>query len=240
MPATSPARPATLPALALDGIRALALDYDGTIAEHGRVAPATAAALRRLSNAGIRLILVSGRRLKNIRAVCDILKLFDAVILENGAVSWCPRCDLEILLAKPVSTSFLAVIERELAGEPVFVGKVMIAMPASNAPRLKDLIASSGSDLTVVGCGERVIVLPKGVSKKSGLTHALSQLSMAREDVAAIGDEENDLDLLHGCGLKLAVGNAAPELKAAADMVLPGDGGAGICWLADRLLERET
>jgi hydroxymethylpyrimidine pyrophosphatase-like HAD family hydrolase len=237
MSATAPTRPAFQSVVGFGRIRALALDYDGTIADCGRVAPATAASLRRLSEAGIRLILVSGRRLENIRAVCDVLELFDAVILENGAVSWCPRRDLETLLAKPVSDDFLALITRELPGEPVFVGKVMIAMPSGNAPRLKELISMSGYDLAVIGCGERMIVLPAGVSKQSGLDHALMQLGLHREDIAAVGDEENDLDLFRGAGLTFAVGNAAPDLKAAADMVLPGHGGEAICWLADRLLE---
>lgn len=240
MSATALPRPALQSVVDFGRIRALALDYDGTIADGGRVAPATAASLRRLGAAGFRLIMVSGRRLENIRAVCDVLDLFDAVILENGAVSWCPRHDIETLLATPVSADFLALIERELPGEPVFVGKVMIAMPAGNAPRLKELISLSGYDLTVIGCGARVIVLPKDVSKQSGLSHALTQLGLQREEVAAIGDEENDLDLFRGAGLKLAVGNAAPDLKAAADMVLPGDGGEAICWLADRLLESKV
>ena len=237
MSATALPRPALQSVVDFGRIRALALDYDGTIADGGSVVPATAASLRRLGEAGIRLILVSGRRLENIRAVCDVLELFDAVILENGAVSWCPRRDIETLLATPVSDDFLDLIERELPGEPVFVGKVMIAMPAGNAPRLKELISMSGCDLAVIRCGERVIVLPRGVSKQSGLRHALTQLGLHRDDVAAVGDEENDLDLFRGAGLTVAVGNAAPDLKAAADMALPGYGGEGICWLAERLLE---
>lgn len=240
MSATVPPRPAHQSVVDFGRIRTLALDYDGTIADGGRVAPATAASLRRLGEAGFRLILVSGRRIENIRVVCDVLDLFDAVILENGAVSWCPRRDIETLLATPVSADFLALIKRELPGEPVFVGKVMIAMPAGNAPHLQELISRSGHDLTVIGCGARVIVLPKGVSKQSGLSHALTQLGLQREEVAAIGDEENDLDLFRGAGLKLAVGNAAPDLKAAADLTLPGHGGEGICWLADRLLESKV
>lgn len=42
---------------------ALAADYDGTLATHGRVDEATLAALKRLRESGRKLLLVSGRHL---------------------------------------------------------------------------------------------------------------------------------------------------------------------------------
>ena len=45
---------------------ALACDYDGTIAHHGRVDDETIAALSRLRETGRRLILVTGRELKDV------------------------------------------------------------------------------------------------------------------------------------------------------------------------------
>src|SRR5688572_30008690 len=47
-------------------IRALATDYDGTLAHHGTATPETMAALQRLKAAGFRLILVTGRELHDL------------------------------------------------------------------------------------------------------------------------------------------------------------------------------
>jgi hydroxymethylpyrimidine pyrophosphatase-like HAD family hydrolase len=54
-----------------------------------------------------------------------------------------------------------------------------------------------------------------------------------------MGDSENDLPMLKEAGLALAVGNAAPELKAVADYTskaLYGDGAAeAFAWLRSQL-----
>ncbi|PKR91184.1 haloacid dehalogenase [Pleomorphomonas diazotrophica] len=216
--------------------KAIAVDYDGTIAEQGRVSAVTEATLRALRDAGFRLILVSGRRLENIRRACDVLDLFEAVILENGAVSFRPRTGTEDMLAPTVDERFLADLKRELPGGSLFVGRSMVAADAGHAGRIEMVIARGGYDLHITACGERVLVLPVGIDKGSGLSHALAALGLHHCDVAAVGDEANDIALLEGCGLKAAVGNAAPELKAAADIVLPGNASEGFRNLADRLL----
>jgi hydroxymethylpyrimidine pyrophosphatase-like HAD family hydrolase len=220
----------------LSGLRALAIDYDDTIAERGRVSAETEAALRSLRRAGFRLILVSGRRLENIRQVCSILDLFDAVILENGAISFCPATGTEQLIAPPVDERFLADLARELHGEPLFVGRAMVATATENAGCVEVTIALGGYDLDVVNCGRRIMVLPAGINKGSGLSHALAGLGLSRNEVVAVGDEENDIELFRGCGLTAAVGNAAPKLKAAADLVLPEACGQSVRCLVDMLL----
>ena len=64
---------------------ALATDYDGTLAEDGRVSAATIAALDRLKASGRRLILVTGRELPDLKAVFPELDRFDMAVAENGS-----------------------------------------------------------------------------------------------------------------------------------------------------------
>ena len=59
---------------------ALASDYDGTLAEDGRVDPATLDALERLKAFGKQRILVTGRELPSLRQDFDELDLFDVVV----------------------------------------------------------------------------------------------------------------------------------------------------------------
>jgi len=72
-----------------------------------------------------------------------------------------------------------------------------------------------------------VQVVTEGVSKKSGIEIVLGDECYAdirAEDMVAIGDGKPDVDMFHAMppgALKLAMGNAHPELKAEADIVLP-------------------
>ena len=71
---------------ALGYFRAVAVDYDGTLADGG-VAPDTVAALAEVRARGIRVILVTGRIVNELRAVfADVEDHVDALVAENGAV----------------------------------------------------------------------------------------------------------------------------------------------------------
>ena len=66
--------------------RAVALDFDGTLAD-GPVAPATLAALTEARARGIRVILVTGRIMSELRAVFpEVDEHVDAVVAENGGL----------------------------------------------------------------------------------------------------------------------------------------------------------
>ena len=73
--------------------RALACDYDGTLATDDQIGPAALEALGRAREAGLRLILVTGRTFFELTRVCERLELFDAVVAVNGGVLYEPRTD---------------------------------------------------------------------------------------------------------------------------------------------------
>lgn len=62
---------------------------------------------------------------------------------------------------------------------------------------------------------------PKGVHKARGLEALIAHLGLAREEVMACGDEENDLTMIEWAGLGVAVANASSLIKERADVVLP-------------------
>src|SRR5437879_1466823 len=105
---------------------ALACDYDGTIAHHGRVDDETIAALLQLRDTGRRLILVSGRELRDLLGVCPQFELFDRIVAENGAVVYHPATREEKLLGEPPPESFVRAL-RERGVSPVSVGRVIVA-----------------------------------------------------------------------------------------------------------------
>ncbi|MFN2541533.1 MAG: HAD family hydrolase, partial [Chthoniobacterales bacterium] len=59
--------------------RALACDYDGTLAHDGVLTAETAAALDRFRHSGRKLIMVTGRELPDLKRVCRVLNKFEFV-----------------------------------------------------------------------------------------------------------------------------------------------------------------
>jgi hydroxymethylpyrimidine pyrophosphatase-like HAD family hydrolase len=60
---------------------------------------------------------------------------------------------------------------------------------------------------------------PQGVSKASGLEMVCARLDVAAADVLAVGDGFNDVEMLEWAGRGVAMGQAPPEVQAAADDV---------------------
>lgn len=217
-------------------IRALASDYDGTLAHHGAVSAATLGALRRLKASGRTLIMVTGRELPDLERVFPEVPLFDAVVAENGALLWRPgRGEAEALAPAPPAAFVAALQARGV--EPLAVGRSIVATADENARIVADVLRVLGLDWRLILNKDSVMCLPPGVDKASGLAAALRTLDLAAEDVLGTGDAENDIAFLAACGVAAAVANALPEVKAAAHIEAPHAAGAGVAWLIERLLD---
>ena len=64
-----------------------------------------------------------------------------------------------------------------------------------------------------------VDVLPAGGGKTEGLAHVMQALGLPREASIAFGDGENDVEMLRYAGIGVAMGNACPQAKEAADYI---------------------
>lgn len=60
----------------------------------------------------------------------------------------------------------------------------------------------------------------RGVDKGAGLVRLGGELGISPEQIIAVGDAENDLPMLRAAGLGVAMGNAAEQIKTAADRVV--------------------
>lgn len=61
--------------------------------------------------------------------------------------------------------------------------------------------------------------MPKGITKAYGLSLLAKDLGIKQEEIMTIGDEENDLPMIEYAGLGVAMENAVPEVKAAAQVI---------------------
>lgn len=66
-------------------------------------------------------------------------------------------------------------------------------------------------------------IMVKNTSKWSGLQELMALLQLSPEQVVAAGDYTNDLPMICGAGIGVAVANALPEVKAAANYVTKND-----------------
>jgi len=214
---------------------ALCTDYDGTLATDGRVLPDTVRALERLLASGRRLVLVTGRELDDLKRVCHRLDLFEYVVAENGALLYDPATDEETPLAARPPDSFVATL-RERGVGPISVGRVIVATWEPHETTVLATIRDLGLELQVIFNKGAVMILPAGVTKASGLASALQKMEISPHNTVGVGDAENDHALLASCECSVAVANALPTLKSAADIVTTADHGAGVVELIDEML----
>lgn len=62
-------------------------------------------------------------------------------------------------------------------------------------------------------------VVLKGINKGVGLQELMEYLHITKEEVACIGDNFNDLEMMEVAGYRIAMGNAIEEIKKAADFI---------------------
>jgi hydroxymethylpyrimidine pyrophosphatase-like HAD family hydrolase len=214
---------------------ALACDYDGTLASHGRVDDETLAALERVRASGRKLLLVSGRQLEDLRTVFERLDLFDRAVLENGALIHDPETGAVRSLAAPPSTE---LVERLTSAgvQPLSVGHAVVATWEPNETVVLETIRDLGLELQVSFNKGAVMVLPSGINKAVGLAVALEELGLSPHNTVGVGDAENDHAFIDSCELAVAVSNALPRLREHADWVTAGDHGAGVRELVEELV----
>lgn len=62
-------------------------------------------------------------------------------------------------------------------------------------------------------------IIPAAGGKQNGIRETIRASGISREEIMVIGDGENDLDMMEFAGISVAMGNAVPSVKAAADYV---------------------
>lgn len=205
----------------------LACDYDGTIAERGRVAGATRTALARVRDSGRKVLLVTGRMLPDLRTVCpDLDEMFDAVVAENGALLYFPGRREVKALGAPPEEALVTALRRQ--GVPFDIGSSIIATHAVHAEVALTAIRETGVERTLVFNKGDVMLLPGGVTKATGLAVALDAMELSPHNMAGVGDAENDHAFLGICECAVAVADAVPALRERADHVTRAPSGRGV------------
>lgn len=74
----------------------------------------------------------------------------------------------------------------------------------------------------------------KGSTKASGIEVLRKYLGIEKEQIIAIGDEMNDLDMIEYAGLGVAMGNARAEVKSKADFITKSNEEDGVAYVLEK------
>lgn len=275
--------------------RLLALDIDGTLVNsRDELTPRVREALQRAAEAGIRLVLATGRRYSRALPLVEPLGIEAPLVTASGALIKNPLDHRTLFVAefgRPRLCRTLAVLDQagyhavvyadtfdegfdyycmtldvqspELIDfyqlnekcerlwptlmhdppEGIFAGFAM-------GPRDEMLRLAAELDRQLPGelyvhvlrspryKGFMCEICPGGVSKWSGIRHLAEQWGIADEEICAVGDDVNDIPMIQAAGLGIAMGNALPEVKAAADRIAPTNDEDGLVQVVEWILAK--
>ncbi|MDH3684588.1 MAG: HAD-IIB family hydrolase [Myxococcales bacterium] len=166
-----------------------------------------------------------------------------ADFLIDGALSWRPE-----MRAYHANNTAFAEWCADLASEPRDDALVLGSFGPEDDMRAlaRDLETAFPGQLRVtampgyVNEGFYCEILPVSTCKWEGLLALGRSRDLTGAAICAAGDQRNDLTMLHGAGVGVAMGNALPEVKEAADWVTGRHDEDGIVDLVERILAAQA
>lgn len=110
------------------------------------------------------------------------------------------------------------------------ITKLMLLGPV---PMMDDLSAAVRGEFrqntaVVRADPELIQIMGSSVSKAGALHYVAREYGVSSDRVMAIGDAMNDVEMVRGAGVGVAVGNAHPEVKRVARWVAPSNNAHGV------------
>jgi hydroxymethylpyrimidine pyrophosphatase-like HAD family hydrolase len=120
--------------------------------------------------------------------------------------------------------------------EPVV--KVMLGGAPADVDRAEEAVLAGLQGSTAARSMRQFIeATPADASKERALQAVLKRLGVAPTEVIAAGDADNDLGMLRMAGLAIAPGDAMPNARAAADVVVGPHDRDGVAEFLDGVLD---
>ncbi len=229
------------------GIRAVATDVDGTLTlRRGdlRISYSAIRGIRALEASGVKVILVSGNSLPVTAGLAVYIGSSGPVVAENGCVVMyrgevyhaCEGRPSELLVRQLVNMGLRpswqnAYRHHDIAFYvPRGLSREDVSRLLEEASRL-----ASRENMKVLWSGYAVHINP-GRGKSQGLMKALELIGVTPDEAAAIGDGENDLDMLSAVKVSGCPGDASEAVKKVVKFVASRRGGSGFLEFANWLL----
>jgi Cof subfamily protein (haloacid dehalogenase superfamily) len=178
------------------------------------------------------------------KTTCQILLIHEKYSLGN-------RVNLpENLLGKSVmylndqniyAQNYVDDISEELIDQPMAPTKMDIIFPEKNARNdMLKLIKEMFPEVDVLlHPGHKLTIVPKGVSKWSGVLYLADHLEVKRTEIVSIGDGLDDMEMIAGSGLGVAMGNADEEVRKVAKWVTRSNDQDGVAYMLREFFRKQ-
>lgn len=217
--------------IATRGRRALVFDFDGTLTMGGKpLKKELVDALLERKNSGMKILLATGRCVKDIMELAGD-GVFDGLVAENGAVLVSAEGKRSV-----APQEWTGVRAKLLPHFEPGCEEVIISAPVETLDTARRFVPPDVAHIELNK--DRLMIMPRGVDKGTGLMVMLATLHVSGEETTCIGDGENDLPMFEASGLKVALANSVDSLKQRADLVTEGSDGEGTVEALDRLFPR--
>jgi Cof subfamily protein (haloacid dehalogenase superfamily) len=121
--------------------------------------------------------------------------------------------------------------------ETMAINKIVVCDPIDDGSARKALQELCGERAHVTQAVKHFVeILPAEASKGAGLRWLLAQMDVAPEQALAIGDGENDIEMLEMVGVGVAMGNAHPRVKAIAGHMVGTNEESGVAQALERFV----
>jgi len=216
-------------------LKALLTDIDGTITTPDRrISTGSIEMIRSLVDSGIDVILASGNTSCFMDALSKMIGTKGTFIAENGGV-------YRIGFTGPlVIRGDQAVIKTALKRVQDHFQEQGISLELySPAYRFSDLAFArtvppdevrrvlKDEPVQVIDTGYAIHLQTPGINKGTALVELAREMGLSPADFLAIGDSQNDIQMLKTAGIGLTVANAHPDTKAVAQYVAGKEYGDG-------------
>ena len=211
-------------------VKALAVDVDGTLSDDTRrVNLEAVAALRRVQDSGVQVMLASGNVLPIAYALSNYLGFSGPIVAENGGVVYHAQ-KVWVLGDQKRPREAYEHLRTRMQAERLFTDRwreTEVGLKREvDLEEVKKIL--EGWDVEVETTGWAIHIMTKGMNKLIGVRKACEILGIALEDVAAIGDSDNDEMMIRECGWGIAVANAFEGTRKAASFTAASRDGAGV------------
>jgi len=218
-------------------LRAVATDVDGTLTDRRRRINTTAVeAIRTLVDAGITVMLASGNTVCFMDSLSKMIGTDGTIIGENGGVYRRGFSGpLQIVGDRQVCLEAFEILRDYFARKGVELEQYSaeyrfadVAFARNIDPaEAQAVIQVQGLDVRVLDTGFAIHLQPPGVSKGAAMRELAVEMGIPTSEILAIGDSENDIEMLEAAGVGVAVANATPATRMAADVVTSRPHGDG-------------
>lgn len=131
---------------------------------------------------------------------------------------------------KDILKTDMVVVDDFISAIKFDINKILLAGEPDEIDRYKEILSNRYDGLLDIykSAPYFLEIMPFGVTKGSMLPLLLQKLDLKREELAAFGDNYNDMTMIGYAGFGVAMGNGEPDVKKIADYVCESNDDEGI------------